>query len=205
MVRVSKAAWVWLIILVVNIPLGIGVFFFVKSQMASMSAAAERKQAELVARAEQAERERAEAEARAGEQTEPEEDEETPEKPVVRPPADTGDDNKNNEEEPEEPTPPADELALTITCNNAGCEELASQTSAVIVRISSDVELHVPVGWTNDGDNTIRRRFSAPTKTDADAQPLAPVEVEIKSQDGRAKKVVFPIDSWFNNAYTNNN
>ena len=197
MVRVSKAAWIWLIIPVINIPLGIGIFIFAKSQMASMSAAAERKQAELVARTEQLEREKAEAEARANEQDEPEEHEETPKPRPPRPPASPG----KEDEESEAPTLSA--LNLTITCNNVSCEGLEKQTGAVTVHISSDAELSVPVDWTNAGSNTIRRRFSPPVRSDN--QPILPLEVEIKSVDGRSKKVTFPIDLWFNIAYDNSN
>lgn len=199
MVRVSKAAWIWLIIPVINIPLGVGVFFFVKSQMASMSAAAERKQAEIVALTEQLEREKAEAEARADEQENDEEDEdETPKTPVKRPVA-----TQNEREEDEEVKPPAlPELTLTISCNNTSCDDLENQT-VVIVQISSDVELIAPVYWTNIGENTIRSSFRPPTKTDSSV--VTPLEVEIKSVDGRSKKVEFSIDKWFNIAYDNNN
>jgi hypothetical protein len=195
-----------LVIPVINIPLGIGIYMVVKSQIASINAAAASKQAELTARAEQLEREKAEAEARAKVAEEEARAEEESEAPVIRPPANPGGSNNKTEEPKETPATPGGELVLTATCNGGGCDNLApltKSTDRVTVVVTADAELEVPNYWERLDENTIRRRFSPPAQ--ADAGTVKPLEVEIKSLDGRAKKLTFSIDLWFDIAYDNNN
>jgi len=196
MMKITKASWIWLIIPVINIPLGIGVYMVVKSQMQSIQESAAAKQAELIARAEQAERERAEAEARSNQDNPP--DNQSPNSPPPRPPSIPS--------QPDTP-PPTDsdsdapgDFVLTVSCNAQSCDGLAQLTEDVWVSVAANTELEVPNGWTREDARTIRRRF----RYVADIE-YAPVEVEIKSQDGRAQKLLLPIDIWFNIAYDNDN
>jgi hypothetical protein len=193
-VKAAKVAWIWLIIPAINIPLGIGIFMIVRAQIHSIREAAAVRQDELIARAEQLERERAEAEARANAERDSSQPDEPNTPTTWRPPSGNSNtpNSQNPDEEPPSDTEP-DELILTATCNGISCDGLSVPVESVTVRVSSDTELVAPVGWTLLDENTIRRRFSPPD----DESEIKPLEVIIRSSDGRSKQVVFRLDLWF--------